>query len=1463
MEGDVSCYGNYGGDSVVNQQYFNQCSPGDSSSYRQPYPGSNQHFQHQQTGGSMQSYQSVPSCSPRHTYSGQITGVPPVGQSSMQQSHPHLRNSGQNPQDIANNILHMANSSYPTNHTVQVPLSQNRSAPYHIPARSSHYTYQQQQQQQQTQDSFSQMGGDYGQNQFAYPSSVPQMHSPQMHSPQMKQAQRDMGMSPVSPASGGMIASPHSQHSSHSYQSPSPCSMHSPGVGAAVRSPVPDMIAEQRRSQVHQQMNSPQRQQNCMMPTQITPQGQRIVSTVPASQQLQVAVSSPSVQQQQQFYRDSMNQPSNIHQQYTSPRSYDSTHFSPGIQTSSSHSQYSGMHTYPSASHISQTSPNQQEQHLQSSSQCVSDSVPKPSQTSAGLANPLQSLQKLCMLPERQVIDPKSVVKETCVETSQDNSCKRSNNDNLQSQQSIGAETPASSVSESEKSQKGISRVHPSKSHEIDSESKDKCQEESEMRCQPKKARLMRAVQDDLTASKAPETHLTDTGCGETGSEQPRVSDTSEPSHAPVNSGNNCCKLELAVETNVTNQQKIQDESVTSVQSDDKTVSDSACESHINKTNEEESSTCADSSQVSDKHIRSDELEQCDQANRNEVSSSQAKYESEMVHSTSDDLEMQLSETTNDNENIMEKPVQLNMVEQTEEPVVTNTLGAGNESQLVSKKDTRSTSIHKDQLQRIESSSRLRVGSTGSISDDRDTSDYEYDHIGCDDIDNDFSDIDDRCVVNDCDADVATKDGDSENEGRDSVMISSSEWTGTKLTCITNSNHGARKGRTGLPRMCLSNNRRSRGFNNGLSNDHSVSDSDFEALEVPSPMAGDMVDGPVGLENGDGTLSVLSTGPRSRQRKTPVKYKDTSFFQGDFVFIEEEEEYLQEYRPKKEAKKIIPVDVNHNARENGRLRSQNSKKKATASRAPPTNNKKKHNSALKTTVISESSYRTSPEKHVGESPSISTKEDNKPLKCDTPKSKKEDPEKDSGVENSDSDAKKKTKKNSDLTRTRAASKTDGVKVSVSTRRSTRERERKTENCDKDLNGIKKENSSVNIPELCDNKLSKNVEQSVPSVMQTRFKNDKKERTSSSVTGGDNEVDIIEIISDSDDEVIFKSHSPSKLETRKKVSSANSKVPQATKELSTNTESTGFKFSLVEDSSIPDFDNLGEISTEVKTEKAIKKVEEKTVVHKSDKQKTVGKTLEGKETAVKKDKKNRKRKRVEDEDPDFELEPMKNSFKSMKEYDKESKKRKQYKDKWANFKGPKIVLEGEKETPEKCFVINDPFEEIGSKKAKCVTQNVTRIEISHLPSDKSVLIPSNDNLESDKWVCALCGKHSSYKFLGDLFGPYSVETMSEDLIDLGPGLINNGKKRKSEDGPSCRSGKMGRRASSASKESSEWKEVWVHESCAVYSDGVFLIGSKIYGLQEAVRIASQTVSHQLCWDMEGVIHGLSWLACLLV
>ncbi|KAK8769166.1 hypothetical protein V5799_014369 [Amblyomma americanum] len=76
----------------------------------------------------------------------------------------------------------------------------------------------------------------------------------------------------------------------------------------------------------------------------------------------------------------------------------------------------------------------------------------------------------------------------------------------------------------------------------------------------------------------------------------------------------------------------------------------------------------------------------------------------------------------------------------------------------------------------------------------------------------------------------------------------------------------------------------------------------------------------------------------------------------------------------------------------------------------------------------------------------------------------------------------------------------------------------------------------------------------------------------------------------------------------------------------------------------------------------------------------------------------------------------------------------------------------------------------------------------------------------------------------------------------------------EDGPTLRRGRQRLSTSETEREVEVSKELWVHETCATWSQGVYLGGNRVHGLQEAVADAA----HLICCKCKLV--GAS-LACI--
>lgn len=165
----------------------------------------------------------------------------------------------------------------------------------------------------------------------------------------------------------------------------------------------------------------------------------------------------------------------------------------------------------------------------------------------------------------------------------------------------------------------------------------------------------------------------------------------------------------------------------------------------------------------------------------------------------------------------------------------------------------------------------------------------------------------------------------------------------------------------------------------------------------------------------------------------------------------------------------------------------------------------------------------------------------------------------------------------------------------------------------------------------------------------------------------------------------------------------------------------------------------------------------------------------------------------------------------------------------------------------CRVVNQ-YEEGSEMSDQKITKKVSTpitvstVHMSKLSAEKSIHVPSNSLTETN-WVCQLCHKHSSFKFLGDLFGPYFCEG---NIPSSSPQDTPNSdlKKHKQKIVTNLDVGDLQQKTKKRTNlaDLSRSEEVWVHEDCIAWADGVLLIGQKIYGLEEATAIASTTVSN---------------------
>ncbi|KAL2101654.1 hypothetical protein ACEWY4_003415 [Coilia grayii] len=120
------------------------------------------------------------------------------------------------------------------------------------------------------------------------------------------------------------------------------------------------------------------------------------------------------------------------------------------------------------------------------------------------------------------------------------------------------------------------------------------------------------------------------------------------------------------------------------------------------------------------------------------------------------------------------------------------------------------------------------------------------------------------------------------------------------------------------------------------------------------------------------------------------------------------------------------------------------------------------------------------------------------------------------------------------------------------------------------------------------------------------------------------------------------------------------------------------------------------------------------------------------------------------------------------------------------------------------------------------------------------------------TCCLCGWPANSMGLGDLHGPYVSseyvsaskreprEVANTERSGGGPGSLENSPGNPSKRARIDWSMERERAGTGALAVDQDPGERWIHEDCSIWSAGVFLIKGRLYGLEEAIRIAEETV-----------------------
>lgn len=207
--------------------------------------------------------------------------------------------------------------------------------------------------------------------------------------------------------------------------------------------------------------------------------------------------------------------------------------------------------------------------------------------------------------------------------------------------------------------------------------------------------------------------------------------------------------------------------------------------------------------------------------------------------------------------------------------------------------------------------------------------------------------------------------------------------------------------------------------------------------------------------------------------------------------------------------------------------------------------------------------------------------------------------------------------------------------------------------------------------------------------------------------------------------------------------------------------------------------------------------------------------------------------------------------------------------------PFVRVERQQLSPWLCTVVNYP-EEVRTDPKRGQQTAPGGFRTGAVPGTSSLRLgrPSAHSQHQRPLVCCLCGQSANAMDLGDLHGPYypegcrpaakgaaggsglKEEDGDSDSDSSSPAVKERGRKRamqqpllrlRDSGGPAAK--RTAPDVDSAGPE--DWysapvlplepREYWLHEDCGVWSAGVYLVKGKVFGLEEALRAAQETVT----------------------
>ncbi|XP_045897308.1 uncharacterized protein LOC123964280 [Micropterus dolomieu] len=176
----------------------------------------------------------------------------------------------------------------------------------------------------------------------------------------------------------------------------------------------------------------------------------------------------------------------------------------------------------------------------------------------------------------------------------------------------------------------------------------------------------------------------------------------------------------------------------------------------------------------------------------------------------------------------------------------------------------------------------------------------------------------------------------------------------------------------------------------------------------------------------------------------------------------------------------------------------------------------------------------------------------------------------------------------------------------------------------------------------------------------------------------------------------------------------------------------------------------------------------------------------------------------------------------------------------------------------CTVVNYQEEEATVRSSRGPQQTAPRSLSGFVPHTSCFQLGrfGSDSKCQDSLLCCLCGQTANAMGLGDLHGPYYPISSSVDCQNHNQQncrteqkeeeqvLVKRHAVNSSEDGcgdfdDSAVKGLLENDNHSLPKVPLHLDECWIHEDCGIWSAGIFLVRGKLYGLEEAARLAQET------------------------